>query len=400
MKSGTLDHQLDRLLNEEALHAKIRAESSYDLACNGTGDKIVLFGAGGFGRLINRKLRELGIPPIAFADNNPSLWGTKIEDTEILSPMDAASRYARSAVFLVSIWNGEAADRMSDRVRELKSLGCMVVLPFGFLFWKYHQTFLPHFCLDCPNKALDQKKLIRAAMQLWSDQDSREEYLAQVEFRTSLDFDSISRVVEGRHYFPLDLYSLKQDEVFIDCGAFDGDTIVDFVHETSGCFKNLVAFEPDPITYPSLLTRVQQLSSDIRAKIQLSQEAIGRKPGKIAFEATGTMLSTTGSGTSVVPVNDLDSALAFIDPTFIKLDIEGFELEALMGASGVLSRARPILAVSAYHAQDHLWRIPLLLSSLLPDQYQFFLRPHGAESWDLVCYAVPDERVLSLSVTQ
>jgi FkbM family methyltransferase len=389
------DRRLDVLLDEEILHAKSRAETFYDSASGEFKEDIILFGAGGFGRLINRKLRKLHIEPIAFADNNPSLWGKKIDGTEVLSPKDAAAKYGRKAVFLVSIWNGEAADRMGDRVRQLKSLGCQVVLPFGSLFWKYHETFLPHFCLELPQEALSQKHLIRAAMQLWSDQASREEFVAQVGFRISLDFDLISQQVEGRHYFPPGLFSLSDDEVFIDCGAFDGDTIEDFVKETGERFRHLEAFEPDPITFPNLVERTQRLPREIRERIRLNQQAIGRKPGQINFEATGTMLSTTGAGSSVVPVVDLDSVLASMDPTFIKFDIEGFELEGLMGASQVLSRTRPILAVSAYHLQNHLWRVPLLLSSLLPERYRFFLRPHGVEAWDLVCYAVPEERALA-----
>lgn len=70
------------------------------------------------------------------------------------------------------------------------------------------------------------------------------------------------------------------------------------------------------------------------------------------------------------------------------MDIEGSELDALVGAQELIRRANPILAVCAYHRQDHLWRVPLLIHSI-SDQYRFFLRPHGSEGWDLVCYAVP-----------
>ena len=136
------------------------------------------------------------------------------------------------------------------------------------------------------------------------------------------------------------------------------------------------------------------MEPEIREKIELRREATGRKPELSSIEATGTMMSTVGSGSSVIQVNDLDSALASIDPTYIKFDIEGFEPEALMGASHLLARTRPILALSIYHQQDHLWKIPLLLASLLGGEYQFFLRPHGPEAWDLVCYAIPAERLV------
>jgi len=82
-------------------------------------------------------------------------------------------------------------------------------------------------------------------------------------------------------------------------------------------------------------------------------------------------------------------------PTFIKLDIEGYEIEALRGARGVIDRAAPVLAVCVYHLQDHLWRIPLLLREWRSD-YALFLRPHNEEGWDLVCYAVPRARLSRL----
>jgi FkbM family methyltransferase len=394
MKTQTPEQHLDQLLDEDIEHARIRAAKAYDLATSGLGDKIILFGAGGCGRMVLRRLRELKIHPIAFTDNSPSLWGLTVDGLHVFSPQEAASKYARQATFLVCIWGHAAHDRMADRIGQLRMLGCDTVVPFGFLFWKYHETTLPYFCLDSPHKVLAQKNPIRAAMQLWSDECSREEYVAQVGFRVSMDFALVNRKVGGTHYFPPDLISLSKDEVFVDCGAFDGDTIADFVQETAGLFQRLVAFEPDPLTYLKLQERVRDMEPELREKIELRQEATGRKPELSTIEATGTMMSAVGSGSSVIQVNDLDSALASIDPTYIKFDIEGFEPEALMGASRLLARTRPILALSIYHQQDHLWKIPLLLASLLGGGYQFFLRPHGAEAWDLVCYAIPAERLV------
>jgi FkbM family methyltransferase len=394
MNTHTPWQQLDQLLDEDIEHARIRAATAYDLASPGRGDKVILFGAGGCGRMVLRKLRELRIHPIVFTDNSPSLWGQTVDGLRVLSPQEAASKYAPQATFLVCIWGHAAQDRMADRIGQLRALGCEAVVHFGLLFWKYHETTLPYFCLDSPHKVLGQKNAIRAAMQLWTDDSSREEYVAQVGFRASMDFALISRTVGGTHYFPPDLISLREDEVFVDCGAFDGDTIADFVQQTVGRFQRVVAFEPDPLTYLKLQQRVRSMEPEIGEKIELRREATGRKPELSSIEATGTMMSTVGSGSSVIQVNDLDSALACIDPTYIKFDIEGFEPEALMGASHLLARTRPILALSIYHLQDHLWKIPLLLASLLGAEYRFFLRPHGAEAWDLVCYAIPTERIV------
>jgi FkbM family methyltransferase len=312
MNTHTSEQQLDQLLDEDIEHARIRAATAYDLAACGLGDKVILFGAGGCGRMVLRKLREQ-IHPIAFTDNSPSLWGRTVDDLHVFSPQEAASKYARQATFLACIWGHAAHDRMADRIGQLRTLGCEAAVPFGFLFWKYPEKFLPYFCLDLPHKVLAQKSPIRAAMQLWSDNFSREEYVAQVGFRMSMDLAVISRIVGGTHYFPPDLIFLREYEVFVDCGAFDGDTIADFVRVTAGRFQRLVAFEPDPLTYPKLQDRIRKLEPEIRAKIELRREATGRKPELSNIEAPGTMMSTIGSGSSVVQVNDLDSALASID---------------------------------------------------------------------------------------
>ena len=100
-----------------------------------------------------------------------------------------------------------------------------------------------------------------------------------------------------------------------------------------------------------------------------------------------------------VPCVRLDDLLADAAPTFLKMDIEGAEPDALAGAAAVVTRHRPVLAVCVYHVQDHLWSLPLQMAALHPD-YRFHLRPYNEEGWDLVCYAVPPERQLAAATFQ
>jgi hypothetical protein len=79
-------------------------------------------------------------------------------------------------------------------------------------------------------------------------------------------------------------------------------------------------------------------------------------------------------------------------PTFVKMDIEGCELEALQGMRETIKRSHPILAVCLEHRQEDIWTVPLYLQSLAGD-YRFFLRPHLEEVWDLVGYAIPAARL-------
>jgi hypothetical protein len=73
------------------------------------------------------------------------------------------------------------------------------------------------------------------------------------------------------------------------------------------------------------------------------------------------------------------------------MDIEGAELDALLGARQMIKEHTPILAICLYHAQEHLWKIPLLIQSF-SDQYSFYLRRYSDECWETVCYAVPRKR--------
>ena len=385
--------QLEFLLSEPPQAAVERERTAFDRAAAPFNERMVLFGAGGLGRMALKKLRLVGIQPLAFTDNNTALWGTKIDDIGVHAPAKAAELYGDSAVFVVTIWGAQASDRMSDRVRQLRNRGCMHVVPAGFLFWKFPEVFLPYFPLDLPHKVLSSKGDIVAAFNLFQDEFSRHEFVAQLSFRLLLDYDSLTCSGESKHYFPSELIDLRDDEVLVDCGAFDGDSIEEFVRRKAESFHSLIAFEPDPANWKKLHERLNRYPLHIRSKILTIPKAVGARTETVLFTCAGTDQSRTGQGTNSVQCVALDDALQGFQPSLIKFDIEGAELDTLFGGRNTISRCRPVLAVSAYHEQDHLWRIPLMLAEVC-ENYRFYLRPHGSEGWDLACYAVPDERTV------
>ncbi len=87
------------------------------------------------------------------------------------------------------------------------------------------------------------------------------------------------------------------------------------------------------------------------------------------------------------------SALCGAAPTFVKMDIEGAELDALQGARETITRHAPVLAICLYHRPDHLWEVPLYLKGLRPD-YRLYLRRYGEDCWEQVLYAVPADRAV------
>jgi FkbM family methyltransferase len=382
--------EIQELLSEGREGAVARERTEFDRLAGGLGDSLVLFGAGGIGRKTLHGLHRLGIEPLAFADNNPKLWDQPMLGVPVLPPKEAAARYGGSAAFVVTIWTGEGWDRMGHRVSALRQFGCERVMTFGPLYWKYPEVYLPHYAVSPAHEVHEQADAVLEASGLWSDDASRSEYVSQIRWRLWFDFDGLADPVKHPIYFPGDLCDLRADEVFVDCGAYDGDTIESFARESGGEFRKVISFEPDPASFSKLERRVAAMPQ--RERIALHRAGTGAENCRVRFTADGTPAASMGSGDLEIDCVKLDDVLADEAPTYIKMDIEGAEPDALAGARRTIERHRPVLAVCSYHRQDHVWRIPRLINSFASG-YRFFLRPHLLEVWDLVCYAIPEERL-------
>jgi FkbM family methyltransferase len=392
--TDNLSNELKNILREDTDRIIEREQSSFDVQAAPFGESIVLFGAGELGRKTLAGLRKAGVEPLAFSDNNASLWGSSIDGVRVLSPRDAAEQFGRKASFVVTIWRAGGGHRFANTRKQLIDLHCSTVVSFAALFWKYADIFLPYYALGLPHTFKEQEGLIERAFDLWEDDSSRREYLHQLRFRFALDFDNLPSPVAHDQYFPDDLFRIKNDEVLVDCGAFDGDTIKALLEVHLPAFHGeIIALEPDPENLKKLNHYIGGLDAHVRSRITILPFAAGSRRETVCFSATGTAAAVIDrAGSLRVDCVPLDEILKTVQPTYIKMDIEGAELDALAGAKNTIQKYAPILAISVYHQPDHLWRIPLLISSL-SSGYRYFLRPHNEEGWDLVCYAIPIVRL-------
>ncbi len=390
-----LRRELEALLSREPAAMRVAERLEFDRLSGGR--DIVLMGAGGLGRRALAGLRRHGVEPLAFADNRKQ--GTTLDGLPVLSPEAAAGEFATRAVFVVTIWGANQPHRFAHSREQLHALGCDAVCSFPALFWKYPEALLPFYLQDLPSRLLDRRAEVLRGFEVWEDEASRAEYVSQVRFRVNADFDGLSPPVTHPQYFADDLFTWSDEEWIVDGGAYDGDTVRVLSEQYGDRFGHLLALEPDPANFARLQATVAALPPAARGKIDCRQVALGSERRTLHLDATGTAASATSvtgsAGTMAVNAETLDSLVAGAAPTFIKLDIEGFEVDALEGGRRAIQRHGPVLAVCVYHLQDHLWTIPLLLRRWR-DDYAFFLRPHNEEGWDLVCYAVPRARLSDL----
>ena len=383
---------LDELFSESPAAAAKRRMGAFDQLADGADRPVVLYGAGGLGRITARGLRSLGRPPIAFADRNASRTSAPIDGVPVLSLTEAVARFGTNAVFVVSIWNAQTDHQYPATRDELRRLGVRHVAPALALFWKHPETFLPYFCMDVPERVLAAQEDIRRLASELADDASRDVLVRQLRWRVMLDFEALPLPVKGPAYFQPDLLPPRDDELFIDCGAFDGDSLRVFRSRMEGTAARTIAIEPDPASYARLESCAAALPAGVRERVRTLKAAVGIFREKLRFDSSG-LASARASNTGTIEVDclPLDEVLEGETPTLIKMDLEGGEIDALLGGENSIRRAGPSMAICVYHRPDHLWAIPLLLRQMLPN-HSLHLRPHGYEGWDLVCYAVAPGR--------
>jgi FkbM family methyltransferase len=403
--AGRHFYELEQMLSESPAATRERERDAFWQLADRFDKEFVIFGAGQLGAKVAHALRRHGIEPIAFADNNTQLWGRSINGIPVTSPADAAMQWGQRAAFLLAVWPSRAADTYADRRKQLEGLGCIKVIPFLSLLWTDPEAYLPHFSLAAPHDILADAPLLRRCMGLWGDQASADAFLGILRWRTLADFSGLPPKADYEQYFPNDLYTVGPGDTLVDCGAFDGDTVRAFFERVGEADCRVIALEPDPNNFEALKTYAASLGVGNRS-ITAFPYAVGRRRETLSFSATGTeTAAVTSAGSLTVKAVPLDELLSDESPSLIKMDIEGFELEALAGSVEVIRRARPVLAIAAYHLSDHLWKIPLAIAAAAngartpaanqdfdsgpASDYSFFLRSYQNDFWETVCYAIP-----------
>lgn len=202
------------------------------------------------------------------------------------------------------------------------------------------------------------------------------------------DFQELGLAREENYnqYFDLDLVKPKQSAVYVDIGAYTGDTIINYIN-TYLNYKRIYAYEITDESIKAMQNNLKEYSNIIfkkKAAMDVNSEFFINN--NIESASANTI---TDEGSQKVIGVTLDSDIKEkID--LIKMDIEGCEERALMGAIGHIKNDTPILLISVYHNHNDLWKLPKLIYSV-NDNYQFFLRYFGNRYYptEIVLIAIP-----------
>ena len=171
------------------------------------------------------------------------------------------------------------------------------------------------------------------------------------------------------------------DELYLDLGAYRGDTVDEFLHHTDG-YRSIIAVEPNPKNYAKLCSHIEDM-----ANVTAINAGIADREGVRRISKKGGRMPTLGDADGVgIPVTTVDAIGG--EPTYIKVDIEGMESAMLNGAEHTLKALRPKLNLAAYHRTGDFFSLILQLYEINPD-YRIYLRKHPyIPCWDLNIYAI------------
>ena len=188
----------------------------------------------------------------------------------------------------------------------------------------------------------------------------------------------------GRQYF--DFFQPHDGEVFIDAGAYNGLTSVDFFRWANGSYKKIYMFEANPEN-ESLCH--ESMRKNCISNYQLINKGAWNKEGEVAFNRTncgaGSQIDIKG-GTEKIYTTTIDKVLGGDVASFIKMDIEGAEYQALEGTKDTIKKYSPRLAISVYHKDNDFIVLPNLILQL-NNSYKFAFRHYSSWWEETVLYA-------------
>lgn len=237
----------------------------------------------------------------------------------------------------------------------------------------------------------NQKSRILSNLGKLADKKSREIYKNIIAFRSTHAAKDRPEYNRFNQYFPQDVVDLSLfGKVFVDCGAYNGDTASSFFHilkkrDLKDVNFKYIAFEPDRFNVEMIRKRFPS--------VIVKQSAVYSQEGFLSFSEGGGSVSRISheEGAQSVAASTIDATQECSDATFIKMDIEGSEWDALLGAQKTIHARRPLLAICIYHSKEDMIRLQELIDSW-DLGYQFYIRHHAPKISETVLYCIPRNR--------
>ena len=361
------------------------------------GKPVVLYGTGDGADKVLARLAETGVPVSGIFASDEFVRGQQFHGFTVQAYSELLA--SREKVIVLIAFASELPDVM-ERFYKLASV---------------HETYAPHVPVFSGEETVTPawiKKYERELQTVYerlADAVSRETFASVLNYKLSGKLSYLQACTTNRTEDMRTIFSFGREETYLDLGAYNGDTVQEFLLLTHGRYKKIIALEPDPKNYKKLTDYVRQYELK---NVTCLQAGVWNDCGSLELTGNGGRQSTfweaDRSGFATQPLSQtcsmkkkikkqqvtvvsVDAVLGNDHADYMKFDVEGVEKEALEGAAGHLvpdgNGALPKLLVAAYHHDEDIFALPLLLWKLQPE-YQIYLRKHPyVPAWEINIFA-------------
>lgn len=339
---------------------------------------LILWGCGDVGASVFDYLKKCGVVV-------DSVWldgkqgESRFREIEVLSRQEILEKYAEFNVILGHS-HYEMAEPIKRELPQIRNVFCMASVSYE----QYEKV---------PYAAAEQEAGRFAALaDRLADAFSVRNLFAYLNTKITGDYRYILEAYEKESsFFHNDVFCVGDSEVYLDIGAYDGDTIRQFLEETGGSYKKMIALEPDDRNFLEL---GEYLSAERLRNVIISKAGAWNKTEDIRFQAGNEQISGVAMGDEIlkssrvitIHADRMDEMFAGEDITVIKINYFEGVLEALEGCRGILESCRPRMALTVGFDLYNVLKLSEYIASLKLG-YRMYLRFNRAMSSALTLYA-------------
>lgn len=285
---------------------------------------------------------------------------------------DYATAKSRFGDMIVLLCFGTSLDTVIGNIKKIaaeQELYAPDVAVYGNLLFNY-------------DYAVENREKLEKVYNMLADDTSKKVFENAVKYKLSGKIDLLFDCQTPPDEVYENILKFGSNEIYYDLGAYRGDTVEEFLSHVNG-YKKIVAVEPDFKTYNKLCAATSNIKN-----IENINACISDFDGEAYFDMQASRGSAIGNGCDRVNSVTIDKLAKNDVPTYIKMDIEGAESDAVKGGADTISRFKPKMQIAAYHRSEDLFAIPERVLNLR-DDYKIYLRHFPSlPCWDMSYYFI------------
>jgi len=329
---------------------------------------VILYGASLCGKMYLNILQQNFIDVQCFCDDDKKKQGTNFCGLPVL-PLEGCPQGGH---ILISSFGPQ---KLYERLQVLDKALAERVIWTDFYLWENGMDYYTYY--------MEHEEEIWKAYLLLADEKSKKVFRNLLQYKISRDRHLIEEIKDDvlLQYFDPAIVHFGTKDIFLDLGAYNGDTVQAFFSHAKE-YKKIVALEPDGCNFRKLLENTKNIKN-----VYCYPYGVSQQDGVIKFNESFNWTSAADeNGNTEIKVCSVDSLLRGDAATFIKADIEGMEAQMLMGAKETIQTYHPTLAIAAYHKKEDIFSLLHLLHSYY-GKYKFYMRHYTDMPIDTVLYA-------------